>query len=672
MMEEFTKQRICIVTSECVGPFKNGGIGTSMTGLAENMVHHGHEVTVYYTRGAYLTSAEVKRWQQAYAQKGIRFEAVRPADFASYAGPLVDMGYLTPSAVVDFLKPRQFDTVHFNDTDAEGFLALALHRCGFLLPKATFQTNIHSPREWVGALNGESLTSPIDLPMRAAERFVIGQSDLICGPSQYLLDWIADRGYELPQKVIQQQYVMPRDVVDRARRKSAERGERHDSIRRIVFFGRLEERKGLRLFLQTMTALQSQLSAAGVDVAFLGRSVMIGGMSSVDFIKQAATDWATPYQTHTDKGQEEALDFLAEPGTLTVIASPADNSPCTVYECLLSQLPFIAARTGGIPELIAEADHPGTLFDANLKDLSRLVLEKLDGNLTKPAPAVSQVDNIQRWLTQHEGLLRDQSDSDEQPVSDTDPFSRLIGVVDATLGQQATHQSVESLISAGLVPENIKILAPHPFTLPQEGFAAEFLNASAFADFAAGSLGPCLLISAGTTVKNRKTLADVLSHVDRAPCDGFILSALQPGGRRLDHPGLGAAVALCHGPMRTGAVLLKSLKELASHLDGDRIDVGPAYGLLDLSLIKGARLWPIAEAAVENAAPVPSIPLTDSRLGLYRNLPGNEQDAVIVQAVGGASLKLKSLARNVAYKAAASRFGAILPYLFKAGEKLRG
>ena len=32
---------VCIVSSEIIGPFKNGGIGTSMTGLAEHLADSG-------------------------------------------------------------------------------------------------------------------------------------------------------------------------------------------------------------------------------------------------------------------------------------------------------------------------------------------------------------------------------------------------------------------------------------------------------------------------------------------------------------------------------------------------------------------------------------------------------------------------------------------------------
>ena len=37
--------------------------------------------------------------------------------------------------------------------------------------------------------------------------------------------------------------------------------------------------------------------------------------------------------------------------TLAVMPSPIDNSPCTIYEALSWGLPFLAARTGGVPEV---------------------------------------------------------------------------------------------------------------------------------------------------------------------------------------------------------------------------------------------------------------------------------------------------------------------------------
>jgi NAD(P)-dependent dehydrogenase (short-subunit alcohol dehydrogenase family) len=40
---------VCIVTSEMVGPHRNGGLGTATTGLAQLLASEGVRVTVVYT-----------------------------------------------------------------------------------------------------------------------------------------------------------------------------------------------------------------------------------------------------------------------------------------------------------------------------------------------------------------------------------------------------------------------------------------------------------------------------------------------------------------------------------------------------------------------------------------------------------------------------------------------
>ena len=58
---------ICVITNELVGPFKNGGIGTSMTGFAECMVKAGFAVTVLYTGGQFLSVSARDHWRGKYA-----------------------------------------------------------------------------------------------------------------------------------------------------------------------------------------------------------------------------------------------------------------------------------------------------------------------------------------------------------------------------------------------------------------------------------------------------------------------------------------------------------------------------------------------------------------------------------------------------------------------------
>src|SRR5947208_2569322 len=75
-----THPSVCIVTSELIGPFKNGGIGTAMTGLAEQLARSGCAVTVLYTGVITRREPSVDPWVSRYAVKGITLTALPASD----------------------------------------------------------------------------------------------------------------------------------------------------------------------------------------------------------------------------------------------------------------------------------------------------------------------------------------------------------------------------------------------------------------------------------------------------------------------------------------------------------------------------------------------------------------------------------------------------------------
>src|SRR5216684_2026574 len=54
---------VCIVSSEIIGPFKNGGIGTSMTGLAEHLAGSGCRLTILFTGGVWTPDIQLREWK---------------------------------------------------------------------------------------------------------------------------------------------------------------------------------------------------------------------------------------------------------------------------------------------------------------------------------------------------------------------------------------------------------------------------------------------------------------------------------------------------------------------------------------------------------------------------------------------------------------------------------
>jgi len=264
---------VCIVTNEINGPFKNGGIGTSMNGLALALAADGMPVTVFYTGAIWSPAVRIGDWTSWYAARGVELIAPSASDARSIAGPLKECGFTAPSVVYRFLRERHFDVIHFNDCCGEGSLALAAKRLGIAFADSLLVVALHSPSRWVLDLNGVVPDNSLLAAFDYAERLSVASADVLWSPSEYLLDWIAERGFATPPQTFVQQYVIPREGP------AALQNAYGDAppAREIVFFGRLEERKGLRLFCNAIDALRDDLASRGIAITFLGKAGQCGG-----------------------------------------------------------------------------------------------------------------------------------------------------------------------------------------------------------------------------------------------------------------------------------------------------------------------------------------------------------------------------------------------------------
>src|SRR5581483_4801043 len=292
-----------------------------------------------------------------------------------------------------WLAARHFDVIPFNDCCGEGSAALAAKRTGLAFRDSLLVVGLHSPSRWVFELNHTLPSSTTAAAFDFSERVSTAAADVLWSPSRYLLDWIADHGFALPDHTFVQQYVMPS-----APRPAARTG---NGIREIVFFGRLEERKGLRTFCNAIDSLQDDLARHNVTITFLGKPETCAGMPSLDYIAKRAKSWRAPLKTLTSLGQPDALAYLRDGGRLAVMPSPADNSPCTIYEALAEQVPFLAARSGGIPELIAEGDRDHVLFEPSLEGLANALQRAMASGVRTANPAVPRDVNLESWRALH-------------------------------------------------------------------------------------------------------------------------------------------------------------------------------------------------------------------------------------------------------------------------------
>ncbi len=386
----YRPSRICIATPDIVGPVSNGGIGTAYTALARCLAKHGHDVTILFTLGDYCENGAIEDWVEHYAAEGIKFQPL-----PSGLGPAIFVGAKTPHETYLWLKNQSFDVIHFPEWRGTGFFIGQAKRLGLAFRDTTLCAGVHSPTLWHDLEDLRCVDKMDQLSIDALERGSVAFADVVVCPSQYLLSWLHNWGWALPLKTYVWPYVLP--VEERTTHAETSKPQE------LVFFGRLESRKGLELFCECLTLLEHNKELPeDLSVSFLGKPGMVAGEESLSYLNEQASNWSFSWQTILDKSQLEAVAYLSSRSCLAVMPSLADNTPNVVHECLGLKIPFISTMVGGIPEMVAEADHRTVLAEPTPKALARLVAKALNEGIEPASPAVDLETVRQTWVGWHE------------------------------------------------------------------------------------------------------------------------------------------------------------------------------------------------------------------------------------------------------------------------------
>jgi glycosyltransferase involved in cell wall biosynthesis len=367
-----TARRICLVTAEFHGLFKNGGIGTANTGLALELAASGHDVVVAFVDTASTESAratlDIAELTRRYAKLGITLEFVRRHPLLAAGAD--DMGF--SYSVFAYLQANRFDVVFFNECGGQGYFALTAKHTGMFRDPPLMIVVTHGPVEWVHDLNAQLFTNSRAIAMSYLERRSVELADVLISPSRYLVDWMTTRGWKLPPQVHIIQNILP--TAEEHPAPAAAKAQ----IREIVFFGRLETRKGLPIFCEAMAMLGAERDLSCISVTFMGKFARVDSLHSGVYILEKTLGWKTAPRIIANFDQIQALEYMSKSGVLAVMPSPAENSPCVVAECILAGIPFLASRGGGTGELIAEEDRERCLFEPTAAALRDKIAEALD------------------------------------------------------------------------------------------------------------------------------------------------------------------------------------------------------------------------------------------------------------------------------------------------------
>ncbi|NNE22790.1 MAG: glycosyltransferase, partial [Rhizobiales bacterium] len=441
--------RVCILTADIFGPIKNGGIGSAYFHLARFLVEAGHQVTIAFVHPQAGRKAKLEPWIEYYRKLSIEFVGVKPQ-----GGTRSPLSFAIQSSVNAYrwLKHNEdrFDMVHVSEWHGLGYYAQLAKHLGLAFQNIHFTVKCSSPTLWNQLGNQQLFEVESHLGFCFMECRSAELADTLISGSHHMLDWMLRHDYQLnqPRSFVQSNVFMPEpDLVENARNQPGDICK----VDEIVFFGRLEPRKGLLLFCDALNVLARD----GVKlppITFLGgRAHRFNAKALIDRHK---VSWNTTVNFLTGCNARQALEYLGQNNRLAVVASLLENSSIAVYECLAYRVPFVACSTGGTPELISEADRMRVLSEPHHMKMADLLKRTLtDGALVARSHwDMAEADNVWRaWHSQAAARA-----AQPKPVADKDPQPKVTVCVTHFNRRRLLQQALES-IEAQTYP-NIEVI----------------------------------------------------------------------------------------------------------------------------------------------------------------------------------------------------------------------
>jgi len=380
--------KVTVVTSEPLGRAGTGGAGTADSLLAVALGRHGHDVELLVASGRAIGPLN-ERWTSLYDSANVNVRLVEPQSGIRPA-------FLAPSVeILAALQQDPPDVAVVNDWRGLGYAAQRTRQLGVGPAQTAFVMHCHGP----GRVLAEFAQKVPDTADRfgegVIERASLELADAVVSPTAWLLGWMREHGWPVPDGAQVIPYIRESVVLDG----TTSPADGSAPIRRIAFFGQLREGKGIRIFVEALERLAPDV-LDGIELEFLGGA---RGRWSVERVEAALAPLrqrlgAVTIEPSLDR--DAALARLRRPGTLAVMPSLLDNAPNTVSECIEQGIPFISTRTGGIPELVAEEDQARVLSEPTAAGLADALTRALrsDGGFAPASAATDARAALDSWL----------------------------------------------------------------------------------------------------------------------------------------------------------------------------------------------------------------------------------------------------------------------------------
>jgi glycosyltransferase involved in cell wall biosynthesis len=369
--------KVLIVAPEVGGVPGVGGVGTFVYHLS-HVLSCENEVSIICT--------DSKIQEDLVAEYGLSKISVVETPQSLHSAERSRQSY----HIAEFLKFSDFDHVIFSDWAGAGYF-LSLSRRSLQRSSPIVTVVAHGCTTWAysGLKQFLSETDPIEhISKVSIERITMEMADYLVSPSRYMNDWVSTyvtSKTASSKTVLKQPFYLSENL-------GANASYTPESI---AFFGRLEERKGLGMFVDSILQLHATTNFSP-EILILGKpGWMKTGEFGDQYVKRRFSDDknSIKFSISTNLSSEEAMQKIVEKKSLVVIPSQLDNAPYTIVESIVKKFQVVSVNTGGIPEYLPQEN----ISQNNSDSLCKLMVKFLGEQQLNSNSIYSPVDANEAW-----------------------------------------------------------------------------------------------------------------------------------------------------------------------------------------------------------------------------------------------------------------------------------
>lgn len=379
------------------------------------------------------------KWVRFYRKRGIQLRRLQEPDVEVRAHYWAMISYL----IYQEIKKTPYDLLIFPDMFGVAYYTVLAKKLGLGLTSTSILTKFLGPQVWSRKGNGDCFRGPHEIFIPMFERLGVEMSDHVQFATPWSREWCDERGWRYPAYTeCLFPFEVPPDVP--AKRSASEADE-------LVFFGRLEERKGLGIFLSAVAKLLESNQFSFRQLTFLGRE---GSPDVARQLRRFEARWGhiVGVNIHTQMQSQEAISYLSQKKCMAVVLSRTETMGFTLLECLAHAIPVVASRIEPFEKIVGDRDSSLLVDPLDVAAVADAIRERRAVMCPERAREIWRETN-ERWLALIARLLREPNSAPRVDVSEP-TISVLI------VHCQRPHllaEALESLASGTRMPDEALI-----------------------------------------------------------------------------------------------------------------------------------------------------------------------------------------------------------------------